>query len=308
MTMTSTALPAPSVITLSVIVPSVNGAGDLLPCLDALAVQRNDVALEVIVVDRCGTILRDAVGRSHPWVRLIEAPRGTTIPAMRAIGFDAATGDSVAMIEDHVQVPLGWAAALHASQSGGPAVVGGGVYNAATTRVVDWAAFLCEYSHCIAPLPAGPSEWLTGNNVVYPRGIIQRYRAALAPDKWENHLHELIRKDGTPLICDPEILVAHKKHYTVWEYLTQRYLYARSYAGARVTGASAVRRASFGLAAFALPPVLYYRVVSRVIAKRKHRAELVRSLPLLALFVVSWAAGEIVGSWFGPGDSLARVC
>jgi len=31
-------------------------------------------------------------------------------------------------------------------------------------------------------------------------------------------------------------------------------------------------------------------------------------LPLLAVFVVSWAFGEMVGYVAGPGDSLARVC
>jgi len=61
-------------------------------------------------------------------------------------------------------------------------------------------------------------------------------------------------------------------------------------------------------AALALPPVLFFRTVSRVVAKRRHRSELVRSLPLLAVFVVSWALGEMVGYVAGPGDSLAKVC
>ena len=38
-----------------------------------------------------------------------------------------------------------------------------------------------------------------------------------------------------------------------------------------------------------------------------HRAELLRSLPLLALFVCAWAAGETVGYAFGAGDALSRV-
>lgn len=295
-------------IELSVVVPSVNGASDLLGCLDALAAQRSDVALEVIVVDRCGDAVRREARARHPWVRIIEAAPATTIPAMRAMAFDAARGESVAVIEDHVIVPAGWARALLDAQKGPQSVVGGSIQNAADERLVDWAAFLCEYSHCITPIPAGPSEWLTGNNVVYPRSLLQRYRASLSDDKWENHLHDLMRRDGVELMCHPEISVGHKKHYSVWEYTSQRYLYARSYAGARVAGAPLARRIAYGAAAFALPPVLYYRVVSRIVAKGKHRAELVKSLPLLALFVTSWAIGEVVGSWAGAGDSLSRVC
>jgi len=92
------------------------------------------------------------------------------------------------------------------------------------------------------------------------------------------------------------------------EYLSQRYLYARSYAGARVAGAPLPKRLAYGAAALALPPLLFFRTVSRIVAKRRHRAELVRSLPLLAVFVVSWALGEMVGYVAGPGDSLAKVC
>jgi hypothetical protein len=117
-----------------------------------------------------------------------------------------------------------------------------------------------------------------------------------------------MRRDGVPLMLRPRISVGHKKHYTVGEYLSQRYLYARSYAGARVADASLPTRLGYGAAALALPPLLFYRTISRVVSKGRHRAELVRSLPLLAVFVVSWALGEMVGYVAGPGDSLAKVC
>ena len=293
---------------LTVVVPSVNGLGDLKGCLSALGHQRNDVDLEVLVADRCGEPLRTEVRREFPWVTLLEAAPATTIPDLRALAFRQAKGKSVAVIEDHVIVPAGWARAMLDAQAGADVVVGGAVENAAVDRLVDWAAFLCEYSHCILPLPAGPADWLTGNNVVYPRALLTRYESVLGRGQWENRLHDAMRRDGVPLVCRPEISVGHKKHYTVGEYLSQRYLYARSYAGARVADASLGKRLGYGAAALALPPLLMYRTVSRVVSKRRHRAELVRSLPLLAVFVVSWALGEMVGYVAGPGDSLAKVC
>lgn len=311
--MTSPAAPTPAppnvppAVALTVVVPSVNGLGDLLGCLDALEPERRAVGLEVIVVDRCGPQVRAAVRERHPWVRVIAAPPRTTIPTLRATAFAVAHGTSVAVIEDHVLVPRGWARALLDAQREAP-VVGGAVENAACDRVVDWAAFLCEYSHCLLPLPAGPSTWVTGNNVVYPRALLERYRDALGPDRWENALHDALRRDGVTLLCRPDIVVGHKKHYTAGEYLSQRYLYARSYAGARAAGRPPLRRAALGAAAFALPPVLFGRIVARVVAKRRHRRELARSLPLLAAFVCAWAAGEVVGAWCGAGDALERVC
>ncbi len=300
--------PAPVAPHLSVVVPSVNGMQDLAGCLDALEAERARVPLEVLVVDRVGPEVRHAVARSHPWVRLIEAAPGTTIPALRAMAFDAASAPVVAVIEDHVRVPPGWASQMLDAHARGETVVGGAVYNAATERVVDWAAFLCEYSHLLPPLPSGPVEWLTGNNTAYRRELLQRFRETTAAGRWEDHLHAALRDQGIPLYCRPEIAVAHKKHYTVLEYTAQRYLYARSYAAGRVGGRPWIVRLAYGAAALLLPPVLFARIARRVWARPAYRPMLIRSVPLLTLFVSAWAAGEVAGAWLGPGDALSRVC
>ena len=296
-----------SVPEVSIVVPSVNGFADLSGCLRALGDGTASVAHEVLVVDRVGAELRAAVRRDFPDVRLLECPPGTTIPDMRALAFETARAPAVAIIEDHVLVPAGWARRMVDALTDA-AAVGGGVANAATGSIVDWAAFLCEYSHLLPPLPAGPVESIAGNNTIYRRDAVLAHRAALGHGQWEDHLHQALRLSGETLVCRPDIVVDHKMHYTFWEYFTQRYLYARSYAGARLASRSAAARLAYGAAALALPPLLFWRVVSRVYARGVHRAELVQSLPLLAAFVCAWAAGEVVGAWFGPGDALSRVC
>jgi hypothetical protein len=239
---------------------------------------------------------------------VIEVDKSVTIPEMRAMAFQAAAAPAVAVIEDHVIVPPGWARQLLDAWAGRAQVVGGAVENAATGTLLDWAAFLCEYSHCLPPLPAGPADWLTGNNVVYPKALLDRYREVIEAGRWENHLHDAFKRDGVPLVCHPEIVVGHKKHYTFGEYLSQRYFYARSYAGARVQGASMPKRLAYGAAALALPPLLMYRTVTRILKKGKHRGLLLKSVPMIAVFVAAWGWGEAVGSWRGPGDSLSKVC
>ncbi len=292
---------------LAVVVPSVNGWGDLEGCLDALAAQSDGVTLEVLVADRVGEPVRGAL-RARAGVRLLEAPPGTTIPALRAMAFAAARADVVGVIEDHVIVPPDWAARMLAAHREGAQVVGGAVENAARERLVDVAAFLCEYSHCLVPPPAGPAPWVTGNNVTYRRRLLERFKGVIALGGWENLLHDAMRDAGVPLMSRPDISVGHKKHYTVAEYVTQRYLYSRSYAGSRVAGAPLGKRLFYGAAACALPPLLLARIVSNVRRAGRYQRELIRSLPLLAAFVVAWAAGEAVGSWFGAGDALGKVC
>ena len=292
---------------LSVVVPSVNGPSDLDGALEALEAQGAPDALEIVVVDRLGEEVRAHVRRKFPRVKVLAVSPTATIPEMRAAAFEASTSEAVAVIEDHVIVPKGWANALLQAMNGSRRVVGGSVENAATGRLSDWAAFLCEYSHCINPLPSGPASWLTGNNVVYPRALLQEFRHVIAEGAWENRLHDAMRDAGVALVCHPEIVVGHKKHFSVGEYLGQRYLYARSYAGARVKGRPLGPRLAYAAAAFALPPLLLWRTVSRVVSKRRHLGHLVQSLPLLALFVCAWAAGEVIGYARGAGDSLSRV-
>jgi hypothetical protein len=293
---------------LSVVIPSVNGYSDLAGCLAALRREAGTVRLELLVVERCGPSVRQQVRDAFPEARLIEVGISVTIPEMRALAFDAAEAPAVAVIEDHVIVPAGWARRLLEALGGQERVVGGSVENSATETLLDWAAFLCEYSHCLPPLPSGPVAWLTGNNVVYPKALLDRYRVAVHAGRWENYLHETLRADGVPLICHPEIVVGHKKHYTFGEYLSQRYLYSRSYAGARVIGATPARRFAYGVAAMALPPLLFYRTVIRITSKGRYRGWLVKSLPMIAVFVIAWGWGEAVGYWRGAGDSLSKVC
>ena len=202
---------------LSVVVPSVNGWADLRGCLDALAGERTRVPLEVLVVDRIGADLRAATIRQYPWVRVLEAPSGTSIPDLRRMAFEVANAPVVAVIEDHVQVPAGWTTQMLEAQARNEQVVGGSVENAATDRLVDWAAFLCEYSHLLPPLPAGPVPAVTGNNVSYRRELLERFRDATGSGRWEHDLHNVLRQHGISLDLPPGDRVGHKKHYTIGE-------------------------------------------------------------------------------------------
>ncbi len=293
---------------LSIIIPSVNGLGDLIGCLEAVERLRATVRLEVIVVDRLGESVARAVRERFPAVTLLSVPSGTTIPQMRHLACAQATGGAVGVIEDHVIVPPDWGRRMLDALGDGANVVGGSIVNAATDTLVDWAAFLCEYSACLPPIPSGPSDWLPGNNVIYRRAVLEKFRDVMAEGRWENRLHDAMKGSGETLWCRPDIIVGHKKHYRFGEYLSQRYLYARSYAGARVAGAPIGRRLGYGAAALLLPPLLLVRTVQRLTAKRVDRALVLRCMPMIAVFVTSWGLGEVIGYWFGAGDSLAKVC
>ena len=293
-------------IRLSVVIPLVNSIDDLRGCLNALRLQQG-ADVEIIVVDRLGNAVRGALAREFPEVILVPMASDATIPKMRAKGFERATSDSVGVIEDHVLVPPDWAKKLLDAVGAGADVAGGPIENAAVETKIDWAAFLCEYSACLPPLPGGESTWLPGNNIVYRRALLEKYKNVIDQGKWENHLHDVMRADGVKLIMLPDLIVSHKMHYTFNLYMSQRYLYARSYAGARVAGKPMLIRVVYGAAAFVLPVLMFHRTLSQILAKGRHLDRLWPSIPMLIAFVLSWGAGEVVGYWFGPGKSLSEV-
>ncbi len=295
---------------LSVVIPSVNSFDDVDGCLRALEAAQG-AQLEIIVIDRLGEHVRHFIRREHPGVTVRAVPPETTIPQMRALGIRQASSPATAVIEDHVIVPEGWAKAmLDALHDAGDQIgaVGGPVDNAATENRVDWAAFLCEYSSTLPPLPAGSATWLPGNNVIYPTEILRKHDAVLDRNAWEGALHDAILEGGNPLAMRPDIIVGHKMHYTMGLYLSQRYYYSRSFASVRGAQMPFLKRLAAGAAALVvLPPLMFIRTVARVRGKSPYNAHLVASLPMLVPFCISWGLGEAAGFWFGGGNALAKV-
>jgi len=288
------------------VVASVNGFPYVGRCLDSL--RRNAPNAEVVVADWTDEETRARIREGWPEVKLLSFQEPTPVPVLRAAGMRAASAPYVAVIEDHCVVREKWGERIVAAHRAGHPVVGGSIRNGETGRIRDWAAFFCEYTEHMEPAPFGTVESLPGMNVSYDRDAIAAMDGFLQRGLWETWLHPHLQQAGFELYSDPEIALDHVKDFGFREFLSQRYHYARSYAGARFARAGALKRAVGGLAAVALPPVLLYRILSRVLSKGQHRRELVKSLPLLGVFVCAWAAGEVVGAWAGDGGALAKVC
>ena len=293
---------------LSVIVPATNLISDVHDCLAALNLLREDVDLEVLLINRLGDEVALHVEEQFPWVKIVPVAKSTSIPLMRAHAFRIATKSVVAVIEDHVIVTQKWAHQLLDAFDEGVEVLGGSVENLACDKLIDWAPFLCEYSHLIPPIPEGSVDSLAGNNVAYKKTVLDRHLHVADEGHWEHYLHAKLKESGVELICQSDLIAGHKKHYTFWEYMSQRYLYARFYSSKRVAQSNIVKKCIYGMGSCILPPLLFYRIVTRIGEKKEYRTLLIKSLPLISLFVLAWAAGEVVGSLFGEGKSLEKVC
>jgi glycosyl transferase family 2 len=288
---------------LSVVIASVNGMPHLARCLDAL--QRNASGAEVVLADATDEETRGRVREEWPRVRLLPHDGPATVPQLRAAGIAAASNELVAVIEDHCLVREGWAERIVDWHRQGHAAVGGPVHNAVDRRIRDWAAFFCEYSAFMEPLPLGPARDLPGMNVSYDRRAIEAVQDLLDEGRWETWLHARLRERGLDLWCDPELVIDHDKDFGIGEFLSQRYHYSRAYAGMRVPGLGS-RRWVYAVGAPLLPPLLYLRI-ARNVARTRHRAAFAAATPLVLLDLAVWAVGEMVGYVAGEGDSLQKV-
>ena len=289
---------------LSVVIASVNGMPYLGRCLDALA--ERAPGAEVVVADWTDKATRAQVRERWPSVKLLSFDEPKTIPELRAAGVFAATAPVVALIEDHCLVVPGWADRLTAAHADGHEVAGGPIRNVVTKRIRDWAAFFCEYSAVMEPMPHGPVAGLPGMNVSYGPEALAAIADLLREGRWETWLHPRLQQRGFELWCEPDAVVEHDKDFDLGEFLSQRYHYSRSYAGMRNPDLGA-RRALYALGTPLLIPLLYVRIARNVFARRRARRQFVLATPLLLLYTVVWAFGEAVGYTLGGGRSLLKV-
>lgn len=291
---------------LSVAIASVNGLPVLAECIEALERQVG-VSVEVIVADRCGAPVREFLRTTHPDVRVIEAPAGTAIPALRAMAAGEARSGCLAVLEDHCITGPDWAGKMLRAQGRGHPVVAGPIKNFATKSLVDWAAFFCEYSAFMHPVAEGEAAMVPGNNVAYDRRAIVGFEEMMDEGLWDTALHEKLKDSGIALYMTPDVTVGHKMSMGLMWFLAQKFHFARAFAGARLTGASRVLAPVYSAASVLIPFVIGRRITLSVWRKGANRRQFLLSSPFVLLLLLVWAAGESVGYLLGPGGSPSRV-
>src|SRR5690606_21212240 len=168
----------------------------------------------------------DLVRQKYPAVRLIALPPPRTLAELRTAGLDAASGDIVALTEDHCVPSPDWFVLLLALHQAQPAAaIGGAVDNAATERLVDRFVYAYEYGPFTSPAAHGPVEVLPGPNVSYKRVALQSLRQVWPQGFDEGRVHRTLRSAGFGLWSEPALRVWLKKHFTLLAFLRERFHY-----------------------------------------------------------------------------------
>jgi Glycosyl transferase family 2 len=287
--------------TLSVVIATTQPWPEIAGCLASLVGQAGATGAEVIVADATG---RGLPGRdAFPEVQWLTAPGGSVFQ-LRALAMSKARGEIVAVTEDHCRVAPDWCEAIIAAHREHPeaAAIGGVVENGATRGFVDWAHFFIVNGPFMAPIPNGPSGNISLQaNVSYKRRALPHTWPALG--MMEMLYNRELRRRRERLVADGRIVVEHVQPVGIGGACAAHFHNGRSIAGFRLAEMSAAERLVRLAGCAVLPPVMLWRTLNALIAKRRRLGLVAASVPLLALFVTCHAAGEFAGYVSGAGGS-----
>jgi len=285
--------------------------GGLSQCLTALRPQAESVGAEVIVPH--DSTLEDPSGlkRAFPEARFMELSGVRTPAELRSAGAAASTGDVVAFLEGHCRPAPDWCERVLAAHRAPHAAIGGPIEKGLpdggqNDSALNWSVYLADYSRYMLPLPEGGTHGLSDCNVSYKRSALEATREHWATEFHENVINGTLRAAGETLWFDPAMTVFEQRQLSMGAALRDRFSFGRLFGSTRVPGVALPRRLAWSAAALLMPPVLVARVVGNLQRRGRHRDQLLRCLPSLAMISAAWMAGEAVGYLTGTAGKTLK--
>jgi GT2 family glycosyltransferase len=296
---------------LSVVVGLISGAkSDLERCLRALHSQHPTPSLELEILvpydDPCRDVLELAT--RFPAVKFLRAEGLDTAAAragasrehhdtLRTLGIRAASGDVIALTEDHAHTAPTWCAEMVAALERHPrAAAVGGAVECDSDALLNWAVWFCDFGRYQNPLPEGRSEFVSDSNVAYRREALEKVEPVWRGDYHETAVHWAMVDAGFELCTTPKVVVWQARSgLSFAAALRERLVWARSFAGTRARMAGSPKRWIWAAASPLLPLLMTWRLAKTALARGANKARFAACLPLIVVLQTFWALGEFVG-------------
>lgn len=291
---------------LSVVVPTTAPWPELQGCLDALLPQAEALGAEVIVADSDGHGVPDDLLRATPFLVHLHAPRGASVFDLRSLGVASATGDVVAITEDHCRPAPDWCARLVDAFASNPAALGvaGAVTNGTRDRLIDRANYFLTFAGAAPPVDRDSYGFPPVSNVSFRREAIPA--GELAPGDLELRLGPDLLADGR-MVVDDRVLVAHVQSHGFFGTFAMHFHNGRASTGLLTDGRPWPERRR-RLRAQLRRPFRLTRATHRALrSKPEAMTEARPAFPFIALLAGCYSAGAVVGLVRGPGTSPARL-
>lgn len=276
--------------------------------LDSVHDQAQELGAELLAVDGHGAGLPADLEQRYPHVIPIRMP-GASIFQMRAAAIRQASGDIVAITEDHCRVAPDWVRRILEAHEEYPdaAAIGGVVENGSQDSLLDWAHFFAANGDAMGPVRRGPhSKVALQACVSYKRDILPRTFPRYGYMEWM--LNASLQKQGKQLVADDRIRVDHVQSFSLKDACAIHFHDSRGIAAFRSKRIGWPERAlRLGVALTVMTPLLVLRSVRPLISKRRYLGKLVPCLPYFLLLAACRSAGAVVGFVAGAGESPQKI-
>lgn len=206
-----------------------------------------------------------------------------------------ARGGIIAVTNTHCVFPAGWLEDLYRTHDSEFEVIGGTVEHGGPDTLAAWACYLADYGAFLPSAPRQVMPLLAGNHVSYKRAILEQSSDLLRDGYWKVFLLQDLNRRGVRFLFDPDLLISCIQDAGFYEFASGYFRNARGFAAARTRQFSPAARLARLVTTPALPVLLLYRRVRAAWSTNIKRNHLLAAIPLLAVLVLYWSAGEFLG-------------
>jgi glycosyltransferase involved in cell wall biosynthesis len=289
---------APQEPSLSVVIASRNAEKTIEACLSSLHDQETNEDFETIVVDSSTDSTAELIEQGFPDAKLYHFAERKFCGDARNIGISGAKGKIIALTDADCEAPRTWVDDVLKAHRSPYLAIGGGIANAEPANLVGWAAYFCEYSKWMPRSEPRSLDDIAGANMSYKRGAFDTYGPFLEGTYCsDSEFHWRLGRDGHRLRFLPDVVVFHHSIDEFGGFIAHEFEHGACFARVRTRarGFSRSRRLAYVL----LGPLIPFKVMLQVLINNLRNTvylyQFLRALPLVALGILSWSAGEVVG-------------
>lgn len=274
------------------------GFGELAASLAHLEAQTRRDAIEVVLVHTPRNAGEVDARRFEGFrgFRAVEVPRIPAVASAFVAACAVATGDVIALVEDHVMLDRRWAEATLDAHGHDCAAVSPVMSNGNPATSISWANFVSSFHDAIGAAVPGPVACGPGHNTSYKRGVLLRYGTALESlYQSERSFHYRLQQDGHVIWHAPDARLAHLNISRGWHAVRHSWLGGAMFGQYRSKNMKRGERVLRTLGAPLVPLVRFRRI--RHAVRTADVAMRPGAWGLLWLMLGGHAMGEAVGYW-----------
>jgi glycosyltransferase involved in cell wall biosynthesis len=288
---------------ISVVVASHNAGPNIADCLKVINASSFQRETEIIVVDNSKDGTDAIIQREFPSVKLVRCDQGKLIPELWEIGIVCSRGDIVALTSAHCIPAKNWINEILQAHQDPYEGIGGAIENDSRGGWISWAIYFCRYSSYMLPFSARVVSDFAADNASYKRSALDACRSARQQGFWETFIHAEMARMGAKLLLMPAIVVQHRQSFSFTSFMSQRFRHGRRFGIERGRHLSFSSRMALVAMSPFIPVLLFWRITRRVVTRKRHFARYFFVTPILALFLLSWSAGELTGYVWAHGET-----